>query len=871
MKEKTFNRLCSCLLFILLLTPLISSQQAALCPDGVRAGLLQCTTDIECRMMDLTCENTPDGKFCCGRATTVAPQTTVKPTTEDPQQAALCPDGMRAGLLKCATDIECRSIDLTCEDTPDGKFCCGRATTVAPQTTPASQQAALCPDGVRAGLLQCTTDVECRSMDLTCEDTPDGKFCCGRATTVAPQTTQTPQKAALCPDGVEAGLVTCTTDVECRSMDLTCEDTPDGKFCCGREPTFAPQMIKKLTTPAPQKAALCPDGVEAGLVSCTTDIECRMMDLTCENTPDGKFCCGRATTVAPQTTPAPQTPVKPTTEDPSPGALCPDGVRAGLVTCTTDVECRSMDLTCEDTPDGKFCCGKGTTVALQTTVAPQATLKPTTEKPQKAALCPDGVEAGLVSCTTDIECRKMDLTCEDTPDGKFCCGKGTTVAPAQTTVMPTTEAPKAEICPDGVAAGLVECKTDTDCLKFQLPCLDTANGKYCCGAAPTTPSIISITTPPPQKTTPKKPEVITQKPEVTTEKPDDPAMCPDGQKAGLVKCTTDVECRKFDLTCEDTPEGKFCCGKGSTPAPQTTLKPTQKPTEKPTDKPTEKPTQKPPQKPTEKPTEKPAQTPTEKPTKPPSDDRCPDNEPALPECKTDVDCRRFQLVCTTIAPGKKFCCAPSATTVQPAAEPPPTKPPPTNPPTKPPTKAPTKPPPKPTPAPVQPTKAGPTDDCVEVLAYECPKKVHLCMRFEYNRLMDKYCQCTCRPYREGCRDKDQACPRKSHLCKRTGPTCADGIDAFIGAPPLTTSTRKTTTRPSSSTVQPTTLPFPTTKTCEFDWKFEAKLFAVCRDIPSDCPKSTSLCSHPAYKDIMARECPASCGLCFPACFDSNPR
>ncbi|KAI6223921.1 hypothetical protein M3Y95_00828000 [Aphelenchoides besseyi] len=117
-----------------------------------------------------------------------------------------------------------------------------------------------------------------------------------------------------------------------------------------------------------------------------------------------------------------------------------------------------------------------------------------------------------------------------------------------------------------------------------------------------------------------------------------------------------------------------------------------------------------------------------------------------------------------------------------------------------------------------------------------------------------------------------------------GPTCADGIDAFIEcdqttricdadrslncelimgtyyccAPPLTTSTRKTTTRPSSSTVQPTTLPFPTTKT-------------FCRDIPSDCPKSTSLCSHPAYKDIMARECPASCGLCFPACFDSNPR
>ncbi|KAI6240525.1 hypothetical protein M3Y99_00447400 [Aphelenchoides fujianensis] len=635
------------------------------------------------------------------------------------------------------------------------------------------------------GLEPCTKQEDCTRFDLSCEETLDGKgrFCCGKkeaSTSTAPPTTTSSkpeppidEKGAVCPDGVAGGIEPCAKNEDCGRFELTCEETLDGKGkrCCGKKEASTAPPTTTSTAPAPpttttekpteEKGERCPDGVRGGLTPCTKPEDCTRFDLSCEETLDGKgkFCCGKkeqkTTTPAPTSTttaipvvttagPAQST----TTEKPvdQKGERCPDGVAAGIEKCTTNEQCTKFDLTCEETLDGKgrYCCGKkeATTTSAPTTAAT------TTSKPDVDAQCPDGVNV-VAECKTDLQCARFELKCTETPGGTFCCGP----PPTTTQPTPTTSSPekKAAVCPDGVAAGLQPCKTNLECGKFDLSCEDTPDGKFCCGkapstsAAPTTTTIAAV----PSTTPAPAPPTTTPKTAATTTNPEDDkaATCPDGVSGGLQPCKTNLECAKFDLTCEETIDGKgrHCCGKAATTA-----------------------------------TEKP-------PTQPPKPDT---------HCKKQIHCDRFDLVCTEVAPGRSYCCGPPATTT--AAATTTTEPP------------------------------GPDDKCPdgETAIPDCKTQID-CDRF------------------------DLVCTTVDSGRKYCSQKCADGVDAFIKCDQ---STRMCTAD--------------TSLLCE---RIKGTYYcSTCQDVPSDCPKAAAMCSNPQYATIMRSECPATCADWVSHGFCSHP-
>ncbi|KAI6174537.1 hypothetical protein M3Y97_01001800 [Aphelenchoides bicaudatus] len=80
-----------------------------------------------------------------------------------------------------------------------------------------------------------------------------------------------------------------------------------------------------------------------------------------------------------------------------------------------------------------------------------------------------------------------------------------------------------------------------------------------------------------------------------------------------------------------------------------------------------------------------------------SSDDCPDGKPAVKPCKSDNDCRIYNLVCADTGNNQQFCCS---------------------------------------------TRAA-TQGCKDTLPDECQKKTQLCKRKEYKRLMIKFCNSVC--------------------------------------------------------------------------------------------------------------------------------
>ncbi|KAI6243105.1 hypothetical protein M3Y99_00160200 [Aphelenchoides fujianensis] len=180
---------------------------------------------------------------------------------------------------------------------------------------------------------------------------------------------------------------------------------------------------------------------------------------------------------------------------------------------------------------------------------------------------------------------------------------------------------------------------------------------------------------------------------------------------------------------------------------------------------------------------------------------CPDGEQVMAPCNTTADCTEFKLPCLAVGADTKYCCGekekpkpppapkvdgkppaapvdPKATAADTATSPkdddcPPTAPPTDTKPTDPKPSDPKPADPKPDP----PTKPKP--DCKDV-APDCGRKVHLCLRLSYERLMEKYCANTCkfcdsflgnllggfRFFKLTCEDRRTDCEAQKFLCDK---------------------------------------------------------------------------------------------------------
>ncbi|CAD5209058.1 unnamed protein product [Bursaphelenchus okinawaensis] len=156
---------------------------------------------------------------------------------------------------------------------------------------------------------------------------------------------------------------------------------------------------------------------------------------------------------------------------------------------------------------------------------------------------------------------------------------------------------------------------------------------------------------------------------------------------------------------------------------------------------------------------------------------CADGVDAFVEC-TGVCQSDPTLNCEQIN-GKGYCCGYATTTAAPATTPSPNN------------------------------NGGSGGNCQDVVPEECKRKTMLCTRFEYKRLMTKYCSLTCK------------------FCTPSAPASNNNP-----APP-----------PQSNQPEPS---------------INAN---SCSDSNTRCGAQKGICDHPKYQAMMAAVCKATCGKC----------